>query len=148
VGEAHRRTATPPFAFTAELEAHPTVLLTLPAGAQTRLRPYLAECGAQVLTAASCEEARHILASNPEVDAIFTEILLADGCFAGLVEAGCDGGESRVPVVVCLEHLDAGCTDLLERGAYSILSPPYSAEKVRWLISECAHARKAAQPAV
>lgn len=141
VGESHRRTSTPPFAFTSEFETRPTVLLTLPAGAQTRLRPYLAEVGAQVLTASSCEEARHILASNPDVDAIFSEILMTDGCFTSLVpgDGGADAGP--VPVVVCLEHLDAGCTDLLERGAFSILSPPYSAEKVRWLISECAHAR-------
>jgi hypothetical protein len=137
VGAAHRRTATPPLACDANLDTQPTVLLTLPPGAQTRIRPFLAECGAHILTAASCEEAHHLLVSHPEIDAILSEVLLDDGCFANLVSAGWRGGERPVPIVVCLDHLDAGSTDLLEHGAFTLLSPPYNTGKIRWMLSEC-----------
>ncbi len=135
VGEAHRRTATPPFAYHPMSEAAPAVLLALPPGAQTRIRPHLDECGARIFTTTCCEEAERILAAHPEIQVIFSEILLDDGCFTRLVESGSKRG---IPTIVCLEHVDAGCTDLLERGAFSLLTPPFTAEKLRWVLSECA----------
>ncbi len=147
VGEAHRRTGLPPDLVAAKDAERPTVLLAMAPSEQTRIRPYLAECGADIMAVSSCEEARHLLAVNPNVDAIFSAVTMDDGCFTRLVEAGWHGGEHSVPTIVCLSEADAGCTDLLESGAYGLLAPPFNALQIRALLSECMRIHASPAPA-
>ena len=146
VGEAHRRAATPPLAFPASLGERPTVLLVLPADEQTRVRPYLAACGARVVSVTNCEQARRALDTHPEIDAVFSEARLEDGCFTDIISTVQQSGRP-VPTVVCLEHPDAACPDLVAQGAFSLLAPPFSSEKIRWLLAECMKQHGEKQPA-
>jgi PleD family two-component response regulator len=124
-----------------QYEAHfdraPMVLLAVSPETEMQLRPLLAQCGARIHAVSSCQQAKAALALNPEIDAVFTSLCFSDGCFADLARQA--GGEEQktVPAIACVETLDAGCTDVLELGAFTVLAPPYTLEQMRWVLGEC-----------
>ncbi len=137
VGEAHRRTGTPPLVHIHHGEMQPRVLLALAPEAQTQLRPHLAHCGAEIVAVNSAEEAGQVLASHTGIDVVLCDNMLDGNCFQRLLEAGWREGDRPVPVVVCLPETDAGCIDLMEAGAYAVLAPPYDSQRLHTLLEEC-----------
>lgn len=146
VGEAHRRTSTPPLQYEAHFDRAPTVLLAVAPETERQLRPLLAQCGARVHAVGSCQQAKASLALNPEIDAIFTSLCFSDGSFADLAHHAGAAGKPAAPAVACVESLDAGCADVLEMGAFTVLAPPFTLEQMRWVLGECMKAGAAAQP--
>ncbi|MCS7041653.1 MAG: hypothetical protein NZR01_02560 [Bryobacteraceae bacterium] len=147
VGEAHRRTSTPPLSYEAHFDRAPLVLLAVSPETEMQLRPLLAQCGARIHAVSSCQQARTALALNPDVDVIFSNLRFSDGCFADLARQTGSDGHAAAPTVVCIDAVDAGCADLLEMGAYTVLSPPFTLEQIRWVLGECTKPRAAAPAA-
>jgi hypothetical protein len=137
VGEAHRRTSTPPLEYKAHFDHTPLVLLAVSPETEMQLRPLLAQCGARIQAVSSCQQAKAALALNAEIDAVFTSLCFSDGGFADLARQAAGPTGKTVPTVACVESLDGGCADLLELGAFTVLAPPYTLEQMRWVLAEC-----------
>jgi len=146
VGEAHRRTCTPPLEYKAHFDHTPLVLLAVSPESEMQLRPLLARCGARIQAVTSCQQAKAALALNSEFDAVLTSLCFSDGSFADLARQAAGSTGTTVPAVACVQSLDGGCADLLELGAFTVLAPPYTLEQVRWVLAECMK-RKAQAPA-
>jgi hypothetical protein len=109
------------------------------------LQPTLRACGADVLAVRSCQEARRALERGIVFDAIFTSLALPDGGFRALVRmAGQIIG--NIPVVVCVPRADGGWTDLLESGAFGLLTEPYTEEDVQRMLASIRWSHKTEVP--
>jgi CheY-like chemotaxis protein len=115
--------------------ARPRVLLAAPPALQKRLGGRLAECGAEILPAATCGEAQRLLESNAAIDAVVSTLNLPDGGFHCVLEAA-----RRLPsppaTVVCLERADGGATDVLEEGAFQLLVEPFETSQIRRTLAD------------
>ena len=110
-----------------------TVLLVTAPEKRAELEICLQQCGLKVIYQSSCCEAIAQCA-EARIDAVFCSPRISDGCFEDLrrnVSARC----GFVPVIVCAETLDGGWVDLLEAGAYAVITEPYNSGEVRKLLA-------------
>jgi DNA-binding NarL/FixJ family response regulator len=91
---------------------------------------------ARALTAATCSEAATALRSEPAVDVVLTDLVLADGNWCDVLQlAGDLHPEARV--VVCARWADERLwTDVLEAGGFDIVVEPFQELEVRRIISQ------------
>lgn len=88
------------------------------------------------------EAAEWLKAPNPP-QLVFTAVLLADGDWARVLLLGKTAG---VPVIVVSTCLDASfCLDVLERGAFDFIVPPFDQDDVAYIVR---NASRRAVPAV
>jgi DNA-binding NtrC family response regulator len=93
----------------------------------------LQQCGVSVVSCHSRAEALNA-ASRGGVHAIFCAPWLSDGSFGDVlrdVHERC----GQIPVIVCAEKLDGGWIDLLEAGAFAVISEPFDSGYVRHLLA-------------
>ncbi|MBZ5596182.1 MAG: hypothetical protein LAP39_28390 [Acidobacteriia bacterium] len=123
------------------------VLMVMPPEQMVKLRPLVEQCGAEVFTAFSCAEARQTLETALSIRAIFSARLLPDGAFHDLVHLAYRRSE-YTPRIVCLTQIDGGWLDLLETGAFDLISEPYRREEVQRVLDAITlHGRMPLTPA-
>ena len=112
-------------------------LLVMPEHDREELVRQLEACGADVLVAADCKQARRVLQSRPALHVVVTDLSLEDGNWwmvrDEVVRANLSAG-----FVVCLRQADGGVTDILEGGASHVLIAPYEREAVRRAVEAAA----------
>jgi len=109
------------------------VLLVMAPEEAAKLEPFLEQCGAEGVRAASCANAERVLHTVDRVHAIFCTRLLPDGRFRDLLDMAARA-EYYTPVIVCLPEIDGGWTDLLEAGVSDLMVEPYGREEVRRIL--------------
>jgi DNA-binding NtrC family response regulator len=92
--------------------------------------------GVSVLVASGRDEARDILQSSLQVPIILTDESLPDGDWRDVLHDVTAAGLSS-EVVVCTgpEQSLALCFDLLDRGAFGLMSEPFDRDQLQWLIN-------------
>ena len=108
------------------------ILIVASATERARLQAALQEHAIGLVTARSCAEAARALERGIEVDAVFTTVALPDGSFRSMLALAERFG--HVPVVVCLPSADGGWIDLMESGAFSLLTEPYRDDDVQTIL--------------
>ncbi len=114
------------------------VLMVMPVERRLRLWKELEACGADVLVAGSCTEARRILGQKLSVQVIVADSNLPDGNWRGVI-ADAAQSRSNAQVIVCSRLGDHQFwIDALEGGAYDVLVEPYEMEEIRRILNSAA----------
>ena len=116
-------------------------LLVMAPGGRAGLVEHLEGCGADVLQAADCEQARQMLRTQPRVQIVLTDVTLSDGTWRTVLE---EVGRSRreVPTIVCTRLADDGLwLSVLAQGVYDLLVEPYQREEVQRIVTAAKGAR-------
>ena len=108
--------------------ARPKVLLAMTPECGVQLHRHLEHCGADVLPVASYEDACGILDHGHPITAVF-----ASPAFSRLLRVT---RRRLIPVILCMQEVDGGWCDLLEGGAFRLLSEPYSPDQVERAMAE------------
>jgi DNA-binding NtrC family response regulator len=86
------------------------------------------------LAADDCENARRMLHTHPHIRVVFADHALPDGDWSAVLNEVIQSNLDAV-VVVCLRSADPDLwSDILARGAYSVLAEPYSEESAKLTI--------------
>jgi DNA-binding winged helix-turn-helix (wHTH) protein len=86
------------------------------------------------LSADDCENARQVLHTHPRIRLVFADFALPDGGWSDVLNEVILSNLDAV-VVVCLRSADPDLwSDVLARGAYSVLAEPYSEESAKLTI--------------
>lgn len=112
--------------------SRPKVLLAMLPECGVQLRRHLEDCGADVLPVASCEDACGLLDKGHPISAVF-----ASPGFGKLL-AVARKRAPLLPVIMCMREVDGGWIDLLEGGAFRLLSEPYGREQIEKTMAEVA----------
>jgi len=94
------------------------------------------EQGVSVSEASGRDEARSMLRNGPRVSIVLTDESLPDGDWRDVLEDVAASGLSA-EVVVCTgpEQSLALCFDLLDHGAFGMMSEPFDRDQLQWLIN-------------
>ena len=94
------------------------------------------EHGASVIAASGRDEARSILQSSPWVPIVLTDESLPDGDWRDVLQDVTAAGLSA-EVVVCAGPSQSMtlCFELLDRGAFGLITEPFDRDQVQWLIN-------------
>lgn len=117
------------------------VLLVMPRLSRAELLEQLEACGADVLAASDCAEARRLLRTRSPLHVVIVDKQLPDGTWFAVLDEVRQNG-LNTDVVVCIKRVDGGWTDLLERGAYDILIEPYAKEGLQRVVESAAARRE------
>ena len=118
----------------------PKIMLVMAQGRRVPLVDVLESCGIEVLPVCDCNEARRMLETQPQVQAVVTDTALSDGDWRRVLEIVVQGC-ADIEVIVCSNLGDPRLwLDVLELGGYDVLVQPYQHEEV-WRIVEAAVAR-------
>jgi hypothetical protein len=135
VSEAVTRCAT--------LAAGPAVLVAMAPSSRGPLLEALEDAGARAICVDSCCDALKAVDSDRHIAAIFAAPSLPDAHCEGLLDALRDRASS-IPVIVCSQTMDGGWVDLLEAGAFRIVSERCDAQQVRLLLDSALDAQQVA----
>lgn len=117
------------------------VLLVSQPGRYSGIQRHLSACGLEVFAVADCAEARKVLSMHYQIAAVFAPVLLPDGNFHHLVEMAAQR-PNPVPVVVCIPELDGGWVDLLESGAFQVVSEHCELPEIRRVVNSIVGCRQ------
>lgn len=117
------------------------VLLVSPPGCYSGIQQHLSDCGLEVFAVADCAEARKVLSMHYQIAAVFTPVLLPDGNFRDLVEMAAQR-TNPVPVIACLPELDGGWVDLLESGAFQVVSEQCELQEIQKVVNSIVGCRQ------
>jgi DNA-binding response OmpR family regulator len=109
-----------------------TALLIVGRNCAEALTEILQHCGADVMLAQNCRQARAALRRFP-VDIVVSEPSLDDGSW-WTIRKELLRSESPAVLAVCLPRADGGVTDLLESGCSAVLAPPYDKKRIRRIV--------------
>lgn len=109
-----------------------TALLIMRRNCAEALTEIFQHCGADVMLAQNCRQARAALRQFP-VDIVVSEPSLDDGSW-WTIRKELLRSESPAVLAVCLPRADAGVTDLLESGCSAVLAPPYDEKRIRRIV--------------
>jgi DNA-binding NtrC family response regulator len=92
--------------------------------------------GINVIAATGRGEARTILLSSPRVPIILTDESLPDGDWRDVLQDVAASGLTA-EVVVCTgpEQSMTLCFDLLDHGAFGLMSEPFDRDQLQWLVN-------------
>jgi CheY-like chemotaxis protein len=119
-------------------EAEFRVVLAIHPDSRVPAEVCLQQCGVVVTFCESCAEVLDTLSQTTRVNAVFCAPRLPDGSFRDLrreLHKRC----GFIPIVICAQNLDGGWIDLLEAGAFAVLSEPYDSGHVRKLLASMEH---------
>jgi DNA-binding response OmpR family regulator len=109
-----------------------TALLMVGRNGDQALTEIFQHCGADVLLAQNCREARVALGRLP-IDVVVSELSLDDGSW-WTVRKELLRMESPALLAVYLPRADGGVADLLEVGCSAVLVPPYDEGRIRLIV--------------
>ncbi len=92
--------------------------------------------GVKVITAAGRGEAKILLLQSPRVPIVLTDESLPDGDWRDVLQDVTSSGLSA-EVVVCTgaEQSMTLCFDLLDHGAFGLMSEPFDRDQLQWLVN-------------
>jgi DNA-binding NtrC family response regulator len=114
----------------------PTVALMV-TSSQARLAPLLGclkRLELEVLTVATCRQARQLLRTKAPVDVVFSDVTLADGNWSDVLRDVVDTG-TRANVILNAPSPDAVLwSEALWRGVYDMLTEPHKEREVQQVV--------------
>lgn len=116
-------------------------------GTHVALRKVLSAAGVPVRLVRTCAEARAILESFGNPVALFSDIMLADGTWADVLDLATEG-DRQVPVIVVSRVVDIDLyINALEKGASDFIVPPFYHQDISHVLKCAVQANVAVQHA-
>ena len=114
----------------------PLVLAVMDPIRSRTLIQHMEDQGVTVIAASGRGEARSILLSSPRVPIVLTDESLPDGDWRDVLQDVAASGLSA-EVVVCTgsEQSMTLCFDLLDHGAFGLMSEPFDRDQLQWLVN-------------
>src|SRR5688572_25947846 len=98
----------------------PRLLLVQAGKGSTALLEGLEGLGIEILQASSCRQARHVLATGPDVHVVLTDATLPDGDWGAIVSAVVANSANTEIVVLAASVHKRLRSDVLGRGGYDL----------------------------
>ena len=111
-----------------------SILLVLPVDRCRSLIPKLRRPKTRIFTTDTCRGAQRLLAENPTAELIITGLSLDDGNWCDVVRYVVDRGHNAEIIVSSPVASQTLWSEVIWRGAYSLLLEPYDSEEVASLV--------------